>query len=520
MSPSKLTRVAKGPEGFVSMEALKRLRRVSIIAGSLPILLFLAAYVAMFALAFTGGFDGKKGYAYGTVLGKDESWYLSGHDGSYGQISLRHHRPPAKDATLASFRGDLKDSFLLQDSAKGRLWIMNDEKQGYWDGQSLHWLEGVKAWDAMSRPFLWEGEPAFLSEKDGAASIWKHDQGHWKKKIALTIDGLPKENGCGCPRIRVARSEDEWHWFYLDDGKIRAYQGLPKGAAANVKHWRAITHDSANENWAPKGLARGLYLADHGQDSAIRVWKLEGRRWMPVKGDWGEGTSVALTDGDAADPTLIRSDPGITAIPLEGDGPPLKVLAAGPSNPKLFMFIPIAVLFFGFFLSPFAALFVMDRENKRARPEKIKFQRKSVRLAGLLRRAIARLLDGLLVMFFGLPLGALCAWALGLFKDLNNEPLRVLGILALIVFWLFVGELGLILLEGRSGRTPGRRALGIRVLGTDLKVCGFWRSFLRSVVTVVDGQLFWLPGILTASLSKHQQRLGDMAADTVVIQED
>ena len=72
-------------------------------------------------------------------------------------------------------------------------------------------------------------------------------------------------------------------------------------------------------------------------------------------------------------------------------------------------------------------------------------------------------------------------------------------------------------LEGRFGKTPGTWLMGIRVLGTDLRPCGFGRAFLRNLLTFVDGFLNFLVGALLVALTENWQRLGDLAARTIVV---
>jgi len=72
-------------------------------------------------------------------------------------------------------------------------------------------------------------------------------------------------------------------------------------------------------------------------------------------------------------------------------------------------------------------------------------------------------------------------------------------------------------LEGRWGATPGKWAVGIRVLGTDLRPCGFGRALVRNLLKFIDGFFNFMVGILLAALSENCQRLGDMAANTVVV---
>lgn len=75
-----------------------------------------------------------------------------------------------------------------------------------------------------------------------------------------------------------------------------------------------------------------------------------------------------------------------------------------------------------------------------------------------------------------------------------------------------------VVLEGRSGRTVGKRALGIAVRRADGGPSGYRAAALRTAARPVD----WLPvgyllGFLAIGLTARRQRLGDLAADTVVV---
>ena len=84
----------------------------------------------------------------------------------------------------------------------------------------------------------------------------------------------------------------------------------------------------------------------------------------------------------------------------------------------------------------------------------------------------------------------------------------VCGLLVLVAYSYF---------EGRSGKTPGKWLLGIRVLGTDLRPCGFGRALLRNLLTFADGFFGFLVGALLVALTENWQRLGDLAARTIVV---
>jgi uncharacterized RDD family membrane protein YckC len=71
-----------------------------------------------------------------------------------------------------------------------------------------------------------------------------------------------------------------------------------------------------------------------------------------------------------------------------------------------------------------------------------------------------------------------------------------------------------------SGRTPGKRASGLRVLRADGGPEDVVSSLVRNVLRLVDGlPLSYVPGIVSILLTRRNQRLGDLAAGTIVVRE-
>jgi uncharacterized RDD family membrane protein YckC len=71
-----------------------------------------------------------------------------------------------------------------------------------------------------------------------------------------------------------------------------------------------------------------------------------------------------------------------------------------------------------------------------------------------------------------------------------------------------------------GGRTIGKRATGLRVVRTGGRPIGLVRSAVRNVLRVVDVlPAFYFVGAVAVFVSRHNQRLGDMAAGSYVIRE-
>jgi uncharacterized RDD family membrane protein YckC len=141
--------------------------------------------------------------------------------------------------------------------------------------------------------------------------------------------------------------------------------------------------------------------------------------------------------------------------------------------------------------------------------------------ASLWQRALAQLVD-LVPLGAGFVLPA--AWMWRMFSDpeslVEKSPLFPLWFFGLFVAASLIALLVLVAfsyLEGRFGKTPGKWLLGIRVLGTDLQPCGFGRALLRNLLTFVDGFFNFLVGVLLVALTEKWQRLGDLAARTIVV---
>lgn len=73
--------------------------------------------------------------------------------------------------------------------------------------------------------------------------------------------------------------------------------------------------------------------------------------------------------------------------------------------------------------------------------------------------------------------------------------------------------------EGRSGQTPGKRLLGLRVTSLSGGPVGLKGALIRNLLRVVDAQPggFFLVGAAMVVAMPQRQRLGDLAAKSAVV---
>lgn len=157
----------------------------------------------------------------------------------------------------------------------------------------------------------------------------------------------------------------------------------------------------------------------------------------------------------------------------------------------------------------------MDREAGIVTPEAVPLELDSASIGS---RGVAFLLDAAIVatLIFGLALaGAFLADA----ASNLLPPWLVLTIGVVTLFGVQFGyPIGFETLW--HGRTPGKAALGLRVITVEGGPIGFRHAAVRAALGVVD---FWLTmgsaAIIAALVTRHSQRLGDLAAGTLVLRE-
>lgn len=130
--------------------------------------------------------------------------------------------------------------------------------------------------------------------------------------------------------------------------------------------------------------------------------------------------------------------------------------------------------------------------------------------AGVATRAFARTFD-LVVQLF---VAAVLAFVAGWFVSAGVSP--VLAVLAVIVLVLLVWPIGLEILW--RGRSVGKAVFGLWVISADGSPVQPRQSVVRGLLALVDIYLsLGFLALISAMFSPAAQRLGDLAADTVVV---
>ncbi len=150
-------------------------------------------------------------------------------------------------------------------------------------------------------------------------------------------------------------------------------------------------------------------------------------------------------------------------------------------------------------------------------PENISF---GYEVAGLGSRFLAILIDSLIqsALYLALLIALAAIGVSDLFKNLPNDVENVLTALLLLV--LFLIQFGYFMLFEiiLNGQTPGKRALGLRVVKENGLPLSILDVVIRDIVRVMDFFPFGYGiGVIAMFANSRAKRLGDFAAGTLVV---
>ncbi len=147
-------------------------------------------------------------------------------------------------------------------------------------------------------------------------------------------------------------------------------------------------------------------------------------------------------------------------------------------------------------------------------PENIAFR---YRVAGPFRRLPAYLID-LVIRVIACVVGLIAALIAFGFVGLPELGLAASLLLWFLLDWLYGG-----LFEAFwNGQTPGKRLMHLRVLTTEGRPISGWQAVLRNVLRAADmlPTFTYQVGLLVTAMNDRYQRMGDLAAGTMVVFEE
>ena len=151
---------------------------------------------------------------------------------------------------------------------------------------------------------------------------------------------------------------------------------------------------------------------------------------------------------------------------------------------------------------------LLDERVTIATPEGVSLE---LVLAGVGSRFMARLLDTVI------QLAIILALAIAISVASPPGVVRA-GARVLLFLVIFAYDVPFEMLNG--GRTVGKQAAGIRVVGNAGESVRFFPSAIRNILRIVDFlPVFYTIGVVSIVSTQRDQRLGDLAAGTIVVRD-
>jgi uncharacterized RDD family membrane protein YckC len=415
-----------------------------------------------------------------------------------------------------------------------RLWVLSKKETRFFADGELQAADHGTELAEFSPPFLYEGRPAVLERWPTSLALATFGDGGWQRGPNLAL-AMPDETcECGFNWAKAVADERGLHVF-LELGSTLYYGIWDPTSEAEVE-WQLASE--AGESWWPvldNGQPVVFRRLSRDEDSKIVGHRLEETGWTEFfKGSYTPGCDISAFSLREPQRFLLLAGPGYSSelkvTHLQGSeiveekilGEKIGEVTEPPVDrfEKTMIFIMI-IQYSSFFLLPLLLAIILSALMRRHRVAQFVAEDASASHASITRRAIAQLIDALLLVappILGVVYASSSHWPYGLgsvegfwgFVLASTPALAGFG-LAVVVFFSFAYA------EGKWGVTPGKWMTRIRVLGTDLRPCGTSRALVRNLLKVIDGFFNFTVGIMVVALSENWQRVGDMAARTVVV---
>ena len=410
-------------------------------------------------------------------------------------------------------------------AGQDRLWIVSTRRVAWYkDGRvesvrNREWLANV------TRPFLYEGKLGIVRQNWPEHSLQVFEDRQWREALSFRLV-VPEAGDMAGEDLQIVPDKGRLHVFYQRPGTTTVSYGVyrPGEGGGGIEVWEEVT-PKAGGQW--KGAVLGGRPVVVYHDSVAGNLSIVGLKRSDAGWEeflvYGIGLDIGLEIcpmGDGGDFILLRR-----ILPLDtevvgvvGDEPAWRYKQNGVLRvlPK-YKIVSAVVRAVPLLLSGLLAV-ILSLLMRRYRASEYVCGRAVVRFASLPRRAAAAAIDTVLVV------GPFVALVAARILELMDQPFSLFAMLDAIrgvrrlgLLW-FPGMLLLFsYLEGKFGRTPGKWACGLRVVDTEVRPCGFARGLARNIVRIVDVLGWYIVGMLSAAVTAKQQRVGDMAAGTIVI---
>jgi len=420
-------------------------------------------------------------------------------------------------------RVPLEEPWLL--AGEDRLWLISSDAVSFYRDGELSAVPVEESLGDIARPFLLGGRPAVLEAAPAGHSLRVFEDGAWSR-IAVFHLAPGARIGPAAESLRVVPVGEELHFFLHFGASVFHRRGIPAPADEVWESWVPVA--TAGRAWtavALGGVPALFRVAGTPGESQLIGLKPGEERWERFfRHTIGFAYAIGVLPLDGASDFVLFYEffPGSVCTVEARNGDVVREVRHGPDFP--FSGATMGVVFLPHLanmLAPLLLALILSVLMRKYRVREYAVEAEQAAYASLFRRGCAQMVDAVILVA---PLVVGFVTMFSCFGGIAHEGPRSgclvgLATIPLGLLWAVGCLVAFAYTEGRFGRTPGKWLLGIRVLGTDLRPCGFGRALIRNLLKFVDGFFNFMVGVLVAALTEHWQRVGDLAARTVVVRD-
>ena len=392
---------------------------------------------------------------------------------------------------------------------------------------------------SISQPFIYEGKPAVIESKPDGFYLNTLSDKKWEKvgkvypekSTVKSNESAGRSDSLPSPGIQVLNLNGEYFYFYYSDKTLYMHKGIPfvedkksgewTPIENNLREWTAVSYDGKPAVILGSNNSSG---SRSSLNSNIIGLKYDGGSWTKFfehKGGMVISMGAYPMEEKSGLYILYCGFPGNSHLLSVKDG----IVAADQKIGKgFFSQFPLKWIFAGNVIIMFFYLIIVFSISKSMSKHRIpEYSDDTVNIpfAPLWKRAAARMIDSVFMM--GPVMLVYYKVFTDFFENFSPQSMMIMAGNVLACFlWAIIVGIFLSFMEGKSGKTPGKMLMKIKVVGTDnqLLPVGFGRAIIRNLLMIVDSFFHYMVGVLLIAFMDNWQRVGDMAAKTIVVEDN
>ncbi len=421
----------------------------------------------------------------------------------------------------------------------GRLLIFSSDGVGEYKDGKIDILFSQEIGEIF-QPFIYNGKPAVIENLPDGLYLSILSDKKWDKigKVYPELSANTNNEKSGrepgstvSSRIQVLNLNDEYFYFYYSNSTLYLHKGIPfvenKESGEwipvknNVGDWRAIVFEDK------PAILMDIKNSPNSRssfNSNIIGLKYDGNSWKQFftqEAGMIIGLGVYPTEEKTGFYILYTGFPGSSHLLTVKNGVVANDQKISKSIFSQFPFkwmFALQVLSILFYL---IIIFFISVSMSKHRITEYRNDGVSINFASLWRRAVAKAIDSI---FLTVPiLFVYYKTFTDIIENFSPQSITIMfGNVMASFLWAFIVGLLFSYMEGKSGKTPGKTIMKIKVVGIDnnLQPVGFGRAIVRNFLLMVDSFFNYMVGILLIAFMDNWQRVGDLAAKTIVVEDN